>query len=152
MLWTVLLTALAAPIRLEGEWVIMGDHEARTGSVSVVGCHGRRDTWRFEQQDDRVQGTFVQGHSVSGMRRTSHTRVTGRVSGVWTDHTLRLEGAEVWTTVPLMGGPQPSEQRKRQFELSMVDGHLIGTRDGKPVRLAPADLSPPSASCGPPPS
>lgn len=152
MLWTLLLTALAAPITLDGEWVIIGDHEAKTGRVSVVGCHGRRNTWKLEQQGDTVHATYVQGRSSSGMRRTSHTRVTGSLSGEWRDDTLRLEGAEVWTTIPFMGGPQPSETRRRLFELSLVDGHLVGTQDGKPVRLAPADLSPPSEPCGPPPS
>ena len=145
-------TAWSGPPDVEGEWVIIGDHEATRGSVRVISCLSRRPTWRFETVGVRVTATYVPGRVTTGMLRSSTTTVSGSLEGAWTDATLRLDGEEVWTTAYRFDSRESTQQRhERHFVLTMKGDHLVGTLSGKPVRLAPADLTEAERPCGPVP-
>lgn len=145
--------AFATPPDVTGEWVIIGDHEPRTGRISVVSCHGRRATWRFEvSAEGRVTGTLMPSQHRSGAQRPTRTTASGEVTGAWTEGSLVLSGAESWRTVHLFGStPAQVDKHPRRFVLTPEKDHLVGTLEERPVRLAPADLSKPKEPCGPPP-
>ena len=155
-MWFAFLAMAQAtpPVDVTGEWLIIGDHEAIQGPVPVVKCHGRRATWRFAAEGDGVTATYVAGHHTSGALRPTRTTVSGELSGGWRAGSLHLKGEETWRTVSrssVNAVASRVERHPRTFSLALERDHLVGTLNGAPVRLAPADLQTKPEDCGPPP-
>lgn len=157
--WTLLsLTpqpARQTPDDLSGRWIaVYPGTEPEPGPIHRTDpCYGGIRFLVLQQKDDRVEARLYNQDPASGAERRSHTLLSEETEGTIRGRHLKLSGEHVVTTEYV---DQPEISRDRQpvsydLELDAKTLHLVGTRDGKPIRLAPLALEPLEGDCGDPP-
>lgn len=127
---------------------------AKSGPVEwVLGCARGYEVMLLRVDGDRVVVKWAYKEPASGVMRPDWYEEAGRAEGSLHDGTVRLEGAHVrvhgWTDRPETKVKCLPVQY--ELELDPDSGHLIGTRNNQPLRLAPLVVRARTASCGDPP-
>ena len=139
----------APPVALAGtNWGVTGQPVRRIEIVRP--CHGNTDLFTFSGAGEVIQLFRSRKSAASGI---PHTPPHERASGGWDEGVLRLSGEDVpfrREGGPPTGRSDASSPVSYELHHEAESGNLVGTRNGSPIRLAPAKVTQ-QGPCGPPP-
>lgn len=148
-------TPLPSENNLSGMWFPIAHDSTSSGALSQeIGCYDGLKLLTLQQDGARLKAVWVFRDPASGAEWIEYTTHRESAIGQRASNEIELKGQHI-TIVERMDSGDVSRDCTEVNYVLRWDGptkHLVGTRNGEPIRFAPFNVKARTTPCGDPPA